>query len=292
MEKQEIRLLLKAKNRTGISADVSDIIGSIKGDITYESGFEDEEADLYFLRRVFSPTQDYEQTKIMLEQRLEKLSESLENHQIKTSYPSEKNKKVAILVSKETHCLDALLYRYGSENLPMDITSVISNHSSAEKRVRDLGIPFYKVDVTKENKNENKILELINGTDLMVMARYMQILSRDFIESYSGQIINVHHGLLPAFKGASPYKQAFLRGVTKIGATSHFVTADLDDGPIIIQADKDVLTCRTHSDFKMKGISAEQDALVEGVQLFLEDRLVRYNFDYQGKKYEKVAKFF
>jgi len=147
--------------------------------------------------------------------------------------------KVAIMVSRFGHCLNDLLYRWRIGALPIDIVAVISNHTDYQKLVVNHDIPFHHIKVTKENKPdaEARIMQVIEESDaeLVVLARYMQILSDQMCRKMSGRIINIHHSFLPSFKGANPYKQAFERGVKLIGATAHYVTADLDEGPIIEQ---------------------------------------------------------
>ncbi|WP_188792231.1 formyltetrahydrofolate deformylase, partial [Salipiger pallidus] len=147
--------------------------------------------------------------------------------------------KVVIMVSRFGHCLNDLLYRSRIGALPIDIVAVISNHMDYQKVVVNQDIPFHCIRVTKENKPqaEAQIMQVVEdtGAELIVLARYMQILSDQMCQKMSGRIINIHHSFLPSFKGANPYKQAFERGVKLIGATSHYVTADLDEGPIIEQ---------------------------------------------------------
>ncbi|RWV78448.1 hypothetical protein GW17_00060591, partial [Ensete ventricosum] len=148
--------------------------------------------------------------------------------------------KIAVLASKQEHCLVDLLYRWQEGRLPMDISCVISNHQRAPNThvalfLKQHGIPYHHLPTSAGNTREAEILELVEDTDFLVLARYMQVLSRRFLESYGKDIINIHHGLLPSFKGGNPSKQAFDAGVKLIGATSHFVTEELDAGPIIEQ---------------------------------------------------------
>ncbi|MBC7676580.1 MAG: formyltetrahydrofolate deformylase, partial [Rhodoferax sp.] len=147
--------------------------------------------------------------------------------------------KVLLMVSNFGHCLNDLLYRWRIGALPIDIVGVVSNHLTYQKVVVNHDLPFYNIKVTKENKveAEARLLALVDesGAELVVLARYMQVLSDPFCQRMSGRIINIHHSFLPSFKGANPYKQAYERGVKLIGATAHYVTADLDEGPIIEQ---------------------------------------------------------
>ncbi|PDV83360.1 formyltetrahydrofolate deformylase, partial [Rhizobium sp. H4] len=152
---------------------------------------------------------------------------------------SDSRMKVLLMVSRFGHCLNDLLYRWKIGALPIDIVGVVSNHFDYQKVVVNHDIPFHHIKVTKENKPqaEAQLVELVNqtGTELIVLARYMQVLSDQLCKQMSGKIINIHHSFLPSFKGANPYKQAYERGVKLIGATAHYVTADLDEGPIIEQ---------------------------------------------------------
>ena len=144
------------------------------------------------------------------------------------------------MVSKFDHCLNDLLYRYRIGALPMEVTAIVSNHPDAQPLADAAGIPYHHIPVSKDTKMEAeaRLYALIEGTgtDLVVLARYMQVLSDDLCRKLDRRVINIHHSFLPGFKGAKPYHEAFARGVKLIGATAHFVTADLDEGPIIEQA--------------------------------------------------------
>lgn len=153
--------------------------------------------------------------------------------------PAQTKTKTLIMVSKFDHCLADLLYRRSNGSLNIDVTAVVSNHADAERHAAAAGLPFHHIAVRKDNKPEAEaaLRDLISqtGTELIILARYMQILSDSFCTEYSGRIINIHHSFLPSFKGAKPYHRAYDRGVKLIGATAHYVTADLDEGPIIDQ---------------------------------------------------------
>jgi len=188
--------------------------------------------------------------------------------------------RVAIFVSKSDHCLVDLLYRYRVGELNGEIVSVLSNHSDVEPQVKPFGIPYHVFPIMLENKaaQEEKELSLLQslGVELVVLARYMQVLSTRFVRCYPNRIINIHHSFLPAFVGAKPYHQAYERGVKLIGATSHYVTEVLDDGPIIEQ---DV--CRvTHRDsldtMIWKGRELERQVLGRAVRLHLQHRVLPY----------------
>ena len=197
----------------------------------------------------------------------------------KLSY-GERVRRVAVFASKLEHCLYDLLIRHRAGELACEIAMVISNHADAEPIARHFGVAFHHVPVTAETKGaaEAAAHELIaaHGVELIVLARYMQILSPAFVAKYPARIINIHHSFLPAFVGASPYRQAYEKGVKMIGATSHYVTADLDQGPIIEQA---TIRC-THrdavDDLVRKGRDLEKRVLAQAVRDHLEDRILVY----------------
>jgi len=187
-------------------------------------------------------------------------------------------RKVLLLVSKFDHCLDDLLYRYRIGELPVDIVGVICNHPREVLNVTLLGdIPFHHLPVSRETKpqQEAQIKRIVDesGADLVVLARYMQILSDDLAAFLSGRCINIHHSFLPGFKGAKPYHQAHARGVKMIGATAHYVTADLDEGPIIHQDAEAISHSDTPEDLVRKGRDIERRVLATAVLLHLEDRV-------------------
>lgn len=186
-------------------------------------------------------------------------------------------KRMAVFVSKEDHCLLELLWQWRWGDLRAEIPMVISNHDTLRETVESFGIPFYHLPITKETKRqqEEKALELMEGrVDFIVLARYMQILTGDFIQHYPNRIINIHHSFLPAFVGAKPYHQAHARGVKLIGATAHYATADLDEGPIIEQ---DVIRVDHRDDpdsLRRKGRDIERLVLARAVKLHAEDRVI------------------
>lgn len=190
---------------------------------------------------------------------------------------SRRRKRCAILVSKQDHCLVDLLWRWKRGELLMDVVSVVSNHPDVEPVARMYGVPFQHNPVRRESRAEDhrRVLDAIKGqTDFLVLARYMQVLDPFVVAAFPNRIINIHHGFLPAFSGANPYERAFLRGVKLIGATSHFVTDELDEGPIIAQ---DVIRCdHTDSvaDLIRKGRDVERRVLADAVRLYVEDRVL------------------
>ncbi|MEG2299517.1 MAG: formyltetrahydrofolate deformylase [Acinetobacter sp.] len=185
-------------------------------------------------------------------------------------------KKVGILVSKVDHALLELLWRHARGGLSCEITKVVSNHETLREAVENFGIPFEVVPVTKDNKREAyaEIDELMQGNDLLVLARYMQILDEAFVEKWEMKVINIHHSFLPAFVGANPYKQAHEKGVKLIGATAHYVTADLDQGPIIEQDVERVNHDFTVDQLRELGQDVERNVLARAVKWHLEDRII------------------
>ncbi len=185
--------------------------------------------------------------------------------------------KVIIMVSRFGHCLNDLLYRWRIGALPIDIVAVISNHMDYQKVVVNHDIPFHYIPVTKANKPqaEARIMEVVDATsaELIVLARYMQVLSDDMCQRMSGRIINIHHSFLPSFKGANPYKQAYERGVKLIGATSHYVTADLDEGPIIEQDIVRVTHAQSPSDYVSLGRDVESQVLARAIHAHIHRRV-------------------
>ena len=186
--------------------------------------------------------------------------------------------KIIIMVSKFDHCLVDLLYRVKIGELKAKIVAIISNHSDTEMLANSYGIPFHCIKVTNENKKsaENALEQLITkyNAEAIILARYMQILSKEISDKYSSKIINIHHSFLPSFKGASPYKQAYKRGVKLIGATAHFVTSDLDEGPIIEQDVARVTHVTSSSDMVAAGRDVERIVLFRAVKYFIERRVL------------------
>jgi formyltetrahydrofolate deformylase len=185
--------------------------------------------------------------------------------------------RVAIMVSRFGHCLNDLLYRVHIGALPVQIVAVISNHLDYQKVVVNADIPFHYIRVTKENKPqaEAAIMRVVEetGAELIVLARYMQILSDEMCQKMSGRIINIHHSFLPSFKGANPYKQAYERGVKLIGATSHYVTADLDEGPIIEQDIVRITHAQSATDYVSLGRDVESQVLARAIHAHVHHRV-------------------
>ncbi|WP_279477955.1 formyltetrahydrofolate deformylase [Aureimonas sp. SK2] len=184
--------------------------------------------------------------------------------------------KVLLMVSRFGHCLNDILYRWKIGALPIEIVGVVSNHLDYQKVVVNHDIPFHHIPVTKANKPEaeGRIMEIVEstGAELIVLARYMQVLSDAMCQRMSGRIINIHHSFLPSFKGANPYKQAYERGVKLIGATAHYVTADLDEGPIIEQDVARVTHAQSASDYVSIGRDVEAQVLSRAIHAHIHHR--------------------
>jgi formyltetrahydrofolate deformylase len=193
----------------------------------------------------------------------------------------DRKRRVAILVSKQDHCLYDLLARWRAGELSCDITMIISNHADAAPIAEHFDIPFHHLPVTKDTKarQEAAVIHLLYdaGIELIVLARYMQILSPDFVERFPTRIINIHHSFLPAFVGANPYRQAYQKGVKLIGATSHYVTSDLDQGPIIEQETVRCSHKDSVDDLVRKGRDLEKRVLASALRCHLEDRIMVYS---------------
>ncbi|GAB7347293.1 hypothetical protein MBLNU459_g3377t2 [Dothideomycetes sp. NU459] len=192
--------------------------------------------------------------------------------------PVAQKPRVLIMVSNIGHCLNDLLFRQSIGQLPIEIPLIVSNHAHFQSLAASYNIPFFHLPVTKETKQdqEQRILELTkdNNIDLIVLARYMQILSPKLCEVMSGKIINIHHSFLPSFKGAKPYHQAYERGVKIIGATAHFVTADLDEGPIIEQRVARVDHSMSPKELTQEGSNVESQVLAAAVKWYAEKRII------------------
>lgn len=270
-------LLISCPDRKGIVATVADFLYKHKANILDAQEHQDSESNLFFLR-VEWDLKDF----TLNREEFRKLFTPLASQFFmnwKVIYSTEKT-KIAIFVSKEEHCLADLLYRHKSDEFYCEISLIISNHSKAKELTSFYKIPFFELPIDKENKakQEQQILKLLkeNKINLIVLARYMQILSPDFIEKFIFPIINIHHSFLPSFLGAKPYHQAYEKGVKIIGATAHYVTAELDQGPIIEQ---DVLRISHRDSIKeltQKGKDVEKLVLSRAVKWHTENRILTY----------------
>lgn len=191
-------------------------------------------------------------------------------------FDTQERMKVLLMVSRFGHCINDLLYRWKIGALPINIVGVVSNHFDYQKLVVNNDIPFHHIKVTKDNKPqaEAQLMEVVesSGAELIVLARYMQVLSDQLCARMSGKIINIHHSFLPSFKGANPYKQAYQRGVKLIGATAHYVTADLDEGPIIEQDTVRITHAQSPNDYVSLGRDVESQVLARAIHAHIHHR--------------------
>jgi len=270
------RLLISCDDKPGIVATISNFLYHHGANITALDQHSSDPEDGTFLMRLEFQTPHLKTSQSLLEQSFAESVAKPYNMDWRISYAAQR-KRTAILVSKQDHALLELLWRWSRGQLPIDITQIISNHTDAEAAAKSFGVPFHHVPVNAENKAqaEAKILELLSDdTDLVVLARYMQILSADFISHYPQRVINIHHSFLPAFVGADPYRRAAERGVKIIGATAHYVTADLDEGPIIEQDVKRVSHRHEVEELKEIGRDIERNVLARAVRWHAEDRIL------------------
>lgn len=271
------RMLISCPDRAGIVAAVSQFLYEQGANIVQSDQYTmDPEGGMFFMRIEFDLQE--------LEQRLSSLQEDFTRVADRFSmrwsiFRAVRRKRLAVFVSKEDHCLLELLWQWQAGDLDADISMVISNHDDMRGLVESFGIPYHHVPVTAETKleAETKQRELTAGKiDLIVLARYMQIISPKFIEQYHNRIINIHHSFLPAFVGGKPYQQAYDRGVKLIGATAHYVTEELDGGPIIEQDIQRVSHRDNVNELKRIGRHIERIVLARAVKWHVEDRLLVY----------------
>jgi formyltetrahydrofolate deformylase len=270
-------LLISSPDRKGEVATIADFIYRHNGNILHADEHADEESGLFLMRVEF----DAKEFDIDLADFSRHFSAIGETFGMKWRLAqSSQRQRMIIFVSKYDHCLVDLLYRHKSGELACDIPLIISNHADNKEIADFYEVPYRVISVTKENKSaaESEIHGLIrqHQPDFMVLARYMQILSNEFVNSYPQRIINIHHSFLPAFVGARPYHQAFERGVKLIGATSHYVTEVLDDGPIIEQDVVRVSHRDTVEDLIRKGRDLEKVVLSRAVRAHVENRVLVY----------------
>jgi len=269
-------LTLSCPNRPGIVAAVSTLLFEAGCNILDAQQFDDIETGRFFMRVVFNRL-DGSQPHEAIAESLQALGKRF-NMEIGLSEAA-RAKRVMLLVSKFDHCLADLIYRWRIGELPMEITGIVSNHAREHIASTDLGdLPFHHLPVTRQSKMEQEaeIWRLIEDTqtELVVLARYMQVLSDGLSAKLTGRCINIHHSFLPGFKGAKPYHQAHERGVKLIGATAHYVTSDLDEGPIIEQDVERISHRDTPDDLVRKGRDIERRVLARAVRHHLEDRVL------------------
>jgi len=275
--KNTATLLIDCPDRKGIVAAIANFLYLRGANILHADQHQDNELQLFFMRIEFE-REGFNLEPSRFAGEFQPLAESFQMRW-RLEYASAPH-SVALFVSKEQHCLLDLLHRHQIGELPCKIPLIVSNHPDARPLAEFYGVPFHHIPVTAETKDEaeRRQLALIeeSGADLVVLARYMQILSPEFVARYEQRIINVHHSFLPAFSGARPYHAAFRRGVKLIGATSHYVTSVLDEGPIIEQDVTRVSHRYELEDFVEKGRDLERVVLSRAVRWHLEHRILCY----------------
>jgi formyltetrahydrofolate deformylase len=266
-------LTVSCKSTRGIVAAIANYLADQGCNIVDSSQFDDLDTGKFFMRISFISEEGASAEALVdgFKPVAAKFTMDAEIHD------ATKRMKVLLMVSRFGHCLNDLLYRWKIGALPIDIVGVVSNHFEYQKVVVNHDIPFHHIKVTKENKPqaEAQILELAEqaNTELIVLARYMQVLSDAMCKKMSGRIINIHHSFLPSFKGANPYKQAYERGVKLIGATAHYVTADLDEGPIIEQDTVRVTHSQSAEDYVSMGRDVESQVLARAIHAHIHHRV-------------------
>jgi formyltetrahydrofolate deformylase len=262
---------LQCEDQPGIVHAMTSAVLACQGNIIENQQFTDHATNTFVMRTRFETAQGIEAARATLLTGLTQFKPAL-----KIRLTEEKS-RVLILVTKESHCLRDLLYLRELDELPVEIPMVVSNREDLKELVESHGIPFHYLPISAQTKEsqESAILKIIDELkiDFVVLARYMQILSSDFCRKMPGKIINIHHSFLPGFKGAKPYHQAHDRGVKIIGATAHFVTADLDEGPIIEQDVAHVNHSATPEQLIALGRDIERRVLSRAVSLYAEDRI-------------------
>ncbi len=266
-------LTVTCKSTRGVVAAISTYLAEKGCNIIDSSQFDDLDTGKFFMRVSFISEEGVTLAEIRegFKPIYEKFGMDAEVHD------GSERLKVLLMVSRFGHCLNDLLYRWKIGALPIDIVGVVSNHFEYQKVVVNHDIPFHHIKVTKENKPqaEAQILDIVEqtGTELIVLARYMQVLSDAMCRKMSGRIINIHHSFLPSFKGANPYKQAYERGVKLIGATAHYVTADLDEGPIIEQDTARITHAQSAEDYVSIGRDVESQVLARAIHAHIHRRV-------------------
>ena len=272
------KLLLHCPDKPGILAEVTDFITVNKGNIIYLDQYVDHVENIFFMRIEWE-LKDF----LVAQEKIEDYFRTLYGQKYEMDfrlYFSDVKPRMAIFVSKMSHCLFDMLARYTAGEWNVEIPLIISNHPDLQHVAERFGIPFYLFPITKETKEEQerKEMELLakHNITFIVLARYMQVISEQMINAYPNKIINIHHSFLPAFVGAKPYHAAFQRGVKIIGATSHYVTTELDAGPIIEQDVVRITHKDSIEDLVNKGKDLEKIVLSRAVQKHIERKILAY----------------
>jgi len=276
---QKIIILIHCEDQKGIIAAVTDFILRVEGNIIYIDQHVDVEQNVFFMRLECELTN--KNSNLTAIKNVFDISIATDFKMSWEIHPKEQKPKMALFVSKYDHCLFDILGRYSAGELNVEIPMIVSNHEDLKPIAERFDIPFYYIPFTKENKEEGERqqIELLqkHAIDFVVLARYMQIISPALISLYENKIINIHHSFLPAFPGAKPYHSAFKRGVKIIGATSHYVTQHLDEGPIIEQDITRVSHINSIEDFIMKGRDLERIVLARAIKLHAERKTMVYD---------------
>ncbi|MCP5506005.1 MAG: formyltetrahydrofolate deformylase [Chlamydiales bacterium] len=274
MDKKDYILNLSCADQVGIVAAVTGAMAGMGLFILELSQFSDPSTQQFFIRIHFETTKKISENEIL--EHLELVAKRFEMSY--TLHDTDFRPKVILMVSKHSHCLNDLLHRWSSKTLPVDIAAVVSNHEDLKMMASWYKVPFHYMPIAPDNKlkQEANLIKLIEQeeVDLVVLARYMQILTDGLCQKMSGRIINIHHSFLPSFKGAKPYHQAYDRGVKIIGATAHYVTADLDEGPIIDQEVKRVRHDQLPNELVRLGQDVECQVLARAVKWHCEQRVI------------------
>ncbi|WP_405205573.1 formyltetrahydrofolate deformylase [Aquimarina sp. LLG6339-5] len=272
-------LLINCPDKKGIIATVTNFILSKKGNTVYIEQHVDRELGEFFMRLECEFDQDEEKLALFKESFNKEVAYNYNMHW--EMYNAEKKPKMALFVSKYDHCLYDILGRHASGELQVKIPIIISNHLDLKPIADNFKIPFKHIPVNKSNKQQAEASQISVlkelKIDFIVLARYMQILSENFVDQFPNKIINIHHSFLPAFPGAKPYHSAYERGVKIIGATSHYVTSDLDEGPIIEQEVVRVSHIHNVQDFILKGRDLEKIVLSRAIKHHVERKVLVYN---------------
>jgi formyltetrahydrofolate deformylase len=276
MKSESIIALLHGPDQPGLVSRVSSWIFLRGSNIHHADQHKDQEANIFFQRVEWTPSGQIDEEAAAFD----KFAHDELGMTVKVAKSTDRP-KVALFVSKIDHCFHDTILRFRAGEMAGELACIISNHQTLEEDAKTYGIPFFHVPVSKETKAkaEAKQLEIVHqhGVSLVVMARYMQVLSNDFLNQVGCPVINIHHSFLPAFAGGKPYHQAHLRGVKLIGATAHYATADLDEGPIIHQDVTRINHRNSIPDLVRKGKDLEKSVFAQAIRLHLDNRILVYN---------------
>ncbi|MGO4450776.1 formyltetrahydrofolate deformylase [Phyllobacterium sp. TAF24] len=267
-------LTLSCEDKPGIVASVTTELAALDANIAESNQFWDRQTNRFFMRIAFAASEATSKDDVE-----RALKPAVERFGMKTTLIDQAKKpKIVIMVSKFDHALLHLIYQIKVGWLDADVAAIVSNHEDSRRFAEHEGIPYHVLPVSKDNKKEQEdaLLKIVKdtGADLVILARYMQVLSDNISKRLFGKVINIHHSFLPSFKGAKPYHQAFERGVKLIGATAHYVTPDLDEGPIIEQETERVSHAMSAEDFVATGRDIESRVLARAVKKHLESRVM------------------